>query len=169
MLSRSNFKVGTRNHRLVLWISCIFSSLYLVNGYLLLSEGYASTLTCVPPANLTDCEDDSTSSSVSSETTDTPLVLPDISPDSEDLRENPAPENNLAVNTLDLDDGAVSGGGESAGSDTRNLNIEQDDEDQVSSSGDDDNDNDEGEEGTGSGNRNSADNEDAGPSLLPFP
>jgi hypothetical protein len=172
MFSRSNCTVGTRNHRLVFWIFCVFASFFLVNGYLLPSQSHASTLTCVPPANLTNCEDQSTTSSVPSETTDTPLVLPDISPESEDLREGPAPENNLAVNTLDLDDGAMSGASESATSDTGNLEIGQDDEGQVSGGdgGNDDNDdNDEGEEGTDSGNRDSEDNENAGPSLLPFP
>jgi len=172
MISKSNYTVGTRNHRLVFWIFCAFASFFLVNGYLLPSQSYASTLTCVPPANLTNCEDQSATSLDGSETTDTPLVLPDISPESDDLRESPAPEGNLAVNTFDLDDGAISGGRESATSDVRNPDIDKDDEDQVIS-GDEDNDdnddNDEGEAGTDSGNRNSGDNENIGPSLLPFP
>lgn len=168
MFSRSNYTVGTRNHYLVFWIFCAFAS-FLVNGYLLPSQGYASTLTCVPPANLSNCEDQPTSSSVSSETTDTPLVLPDISPESDDLRESPAPEGNLAVNTLDLDDGAISGSGESATSDARNLDIVQDDDDQLSSGEEDNNDNDGGEEGAESGGSNSGNNENSEPSLLPFP
>ena len=143
-----------------------------MNGYLLPSQSYARTLTCVSPANLTNCEDQSTTSSISSETTDTPLVLPDISPESDDLRESPAPEGNLAVNTLDLDDGAISSSGESVTSDSRNLDIVQDDDVQVSSGEEDNNDNDdndEGEEGAESGGSNGGNNENSGPSLLPFP
>jgi hypothetical protein len=174
MFSRSNYTVGTRNHSLVFWIFCAFAS-FLVNGYLLPSQSYASTLTCVPTANLTNCEDQSTTSSVSSETTDTPLVLPDISPESDDLRETPAPEGNLAVNTLDLDDGAISSSGESATSDARNLDVVQDDDDQVSSAEEDNNDvedgdvDDEGEEGAESSRSNIGNNENSAPSLLPFP
>ena len=170
MFSRSNYTGGRRNHRLVFWIFCASASFFLVNGYLLPSQSYASTLTCVPPANLTNCEDQSTTSSGTSETTDTPLVLPDISPKSDDLRESPAPapEGNLAVST-DLDDDTMIGATETATSDARNLDIDQDDD---QDNGDEDNandDNDEGEEGTDSGNRDSRDNENPGPSLLPFP
>lgn len=160
VIPKSKFTVGTRNSRPIFWILCCCTSFFLVNVHLIPTQIYGSTLSCVPPANLTNCEDQSTASPTdASEPSETPLVLPDISPDSEDLSESTISEENLAANGLDLDQDTFSDGNEVDRDEARNIDT---DEDNQNSDNDDD-------ESTDSGDRKIRSSDDSGPSLLPFP
>ena len=158
MIPKSKFTVGTRNSRLVFWIYCCITSFFLVNVHLIPTQIYGSTLSCVPPANLTNCEDQSTASPTdASEPSETPLVLPDISPDRDDLSESAMQEGNLATNGLDLDQDTISDANEIDRDEARNIDTDEDNQNP-----DDD------DESTDSGDRKSRSSDDSGPSL-PFP
>ena len=72
----------------------IFSLSILIACLLLPVQLYGSTILCDPSLNLTNCDERSSSSSTSdtkttdnsqSDNTETPLIIPDISPTSKDL------------------------------------------------------------------------------------
>ena len=153
MIPKSKFTVGTRNSRPVFWILCCFTSFFLVNVHLIPTQIYGSTLSCVPPANLTNCVDQSTVSPTdASAPSETPLVLPDISPDRDDLTASTTPEGNLAANEIDRDEAT-------------NIDTDEDDQNQIN----DDDDSDDDDASTDSGDRKSRSSDDSGPYLLPFP
>ena len=87
------YDVVSHNSVLIFGLFFMFS-LFLIVG-LLPTQLYGSTISCDPPANLTNCMEASTSSSSAfntgtngnsqSDDTITPLKLPDISPRDEDL------------------------------------------------------------------------------------
>ena len=158
MNPKSKFTVGTRTSRLVFWIFCCFTSFFLVNVHLIPTQIYGSTLPCVPPANLTNCVDQSTASPTdASAPSETPLVLPDISPDRDDLTASTTPEGNLAANGLDLDQDTISDANK----------IDRDEERNIDTDGDNQNP-DADDESTDSGDRKSRSSDNSGPSL-PFP
>ena len=129
-----------------------------MNVHLIPTQIYGSTLSCVPPANLTNCEDQSTASPTdASEPSETPLILPDISPDRDDLSESAMQEGNLATNGLDLDQDTISDANEIDRDEARNIDTDED-----TQNPDDD------DESTDSGDRKSRSSDDSGPSL-PFP
>jgi hypothetical protein len=154
MIPKSKFTVGPRNSRPVFWILCCFTSVFLVNVHLIPTQIYGSTLSCFPPANLTNCVDQSTASPTdASAPSETPLVLPDISPDRDDLTASTTPEGNLAANEIDRDEAT-------------NMDTDEDDQNQIN---DDDDDDDDDDASTDSGDRKSRSSDDSGPYLLPFP
>jgi hypothetical protein len=160
MNPKYSFTVGTRNSRLVFWIFCCFTSFFLLNVHLIPTQIYGSTLSCVPPANLTNCEAQSTASTGASEPSETPLVLPDISPDRDDLTASTTPEGNLAANGLDLNEETISDANEIDRDEATNMDTDEDDQNQI---------NDDDDESTDSGDRKSSSSDDSGPYLLPFP
>jgi hypothetical protein len=117
MNPKYSFTVGTRNSRLVFWIFCCFTSFFLLNVHLIPTQIYGSTLSCVPPANLTNCEAQSTASTGASEPSETPLVLPDISPDRDDLSASTTPQINDDDDNDDDDESTDSGDRKSSSSD----------------------------------------------------
>jgi hypothetical protein len=132
-----------------------------VNVHLIPTQINGSNLSCVPPANLTNCEDQSTVSPTDAgEPSETPLILPDISPDRDDLSESTISEGNLAANGLDLDQDTISDGNEIDRDEARNIDTDEDNQNS---------DDDDGDESTDSGDRISRSSDDSGPYLLPFP
>ena len=126
-------------------------SLFLMVCLLLPVQLYGSTILCDPSLNLTNCDERSSSSSTPdtttidnsrSDNTETPLIIPDISPTSKDLDDAMTDED---LGTTDTD--------------VNNDNDNDDSENSIdeNSGGDRDSSNSEG---------GSSDNE---PSLIPFP
>jgi len=135
----------------------IFSLSILIACLLLPVQLYGSTILCDPSFNLTNCDERSSSSSTSdtttidnsrSDNTETPLIIPDISPTSKDL-----------------DDAMTDGDRGTTDTDVNNDNDNDNDDsensiDENSDTGRDDDEDSSNSEG------GSSDNE---PSLIPFP
>jgi hypothetical protein len=128
----------------------IFSLSILIACLLLPVQLYGSTILCDPSLNLTNCDEESPSSSTSdpgiidnsqSDNTETPLIIPDISPTDKDLGD-PTTDGDLGTTVTDATD--------DVSDDEDNDNSENPDADRDSS-------NSEG---------GSSENE---PSLIPFP
>jgi hypothetical protein len=145
------YDVVSRNSVLIFGLFFMFSLFLIV--CLLPTQLYGSTISCDPPANLTNCMEASTSSSSASNTGTTgnsrsddtliPLTLPDISPRDEDLHGAMTDEN------LDTS--------EAENTDNPRQNLDADGENERESNNNMD-------------SSNSADEpDDDGPSLLPFP
>jgi len=126
-------------------------SLFLIVGLLPPVQLYGSTILCDPSLNLTNCDEESPSSSTSdpgiidnsrSDNTETPLIIPDISPTSKDL-----------------DDAMTEGDLGTTDTDANNDNDNDDSENSIDENPDTDRDSSNSEGG-------SSDNE---PSLIPFP
>jgi len=127
----------------------IFSLSILIACLLLPVQLYGSTILCDPSFNLTNCDERSSSSSTSdtttidnsrSDNTETPLIIPDISPTSKDL-----------------DDAMTDGDLGTTDTDVNNDNDDSENSIDENSDGDRDSSDSEGR---------SSDNE---PSLIPFP
>jgi len=132
-------------------------SLFLILCLLLPVQLYGSTILCDPSLNLTNCDERSLSSSSStsdtttidnsrSDNTETPLIIPDISPTSKDL-----------------DDAMTDGDLGTTDTDVNNDNDNDDSENSIDENSDTDRDDDKDSSNSEGG---SSDNE---PSLIPFP
>ena len=135
----------------------IFSLSILIACLLLPVQLYGSTILCDPSLNLTNCDERSSSSSISdtttidnsrSDNTETPLIIPDILPTSKDL------DDAMTGGDLGTTDTDVSNDNDNDNDDSENSIDENSDTDR-----DDDKDSSNSEGG-------SSDNE---PSLIPFP
>ena len=133
----------------------IFSLSILIACLLLPVQLYGSTILCDPSLNLTNCDERSSSSSTSdtttidnsrSDNTETPLIIPDISPTSKDL-----------------DDAMTDGDRGTTDTDVNNDNDNDDSENNIDENSDTDRDDDKDSSNSKGG---SSDNE---PSLIPFP
>ena len=135
----------------------IFSLSILIACLLPPVQLYGSTILCDPSLNLTNCDERSSSSSISdtttidnsrSDNTETPLIIPDISPTSKDL-----------------DDAMTDGDRGTTDTDVNNDNDndKDDSENSIDENSDTDRDDDEDSSNSEGG---SSDNE---PSLIPFP
>ena len=132
-------------------------SLFLIVRLLSPVQLYGSTILCDPSLNLTNCDERSSSSSISdtttidnsrSDNTETPLIIPDILPTSKDL------DDAMTGGDLGTTDTDVSNDNDNDNDDSENSIDENSDTDR-----DDDKDSSNSEGG-------SSDNE---PSLIPFP
>ena len=132
-------------------------SLFLILCLLLPVQLYGSTILCDQSLNLTNCDERSLSSSSStsdtttidnsrSDNTETPLIIPDISPTSKDL-DDAMTDGDLGTTDTDVD----------------NDNDNDDSENSIDENSDTDRDDDEDSSNSEGG---SSDNE---PSLIPFP
>jgi hypothetical protein len=129
-------------------------SLFLILCLLLPVQLYGSTILCDPSLNLTNCDERSSSSSSTSDTTtidnsrsdntETPLIIPDISPTSKDL-DHAMTDGDLGTTDTDVNND--------------NDNDNDDSENSIDENSDGDRDSSDSEGG-------SSDNE---PSLIPFP
>jgi hypothetical protein len=90
----------------------IFSLSILIACLLLPVQLYGSTILCDPSLNLTNCDEESPSSSTSdpgiidnsqSDNTETPLIIPDISPTDKDLGD-PTTDGDLGTTVTDATD-----------------------------------------------------------------
>jgi hypothetical protein len=138
----------------------IFSLSILIACLLLPVQLYGSTILCDPSLNLTNCDERSSSSSSTSDTTtidnsrsdntETPLIIPDISPTSKDL-----------------DDALTDGDRGTTVPDVNNDNDNDHDNDDSENSIDENSDTDRDDDKDSSNSEGgSSDNE---PSLIPFP
>jgi hypothetical protein len=100
-------------------------SLFLIVGLLPPVQLYGSTILCDPSLNLTNCDEESPSSSTSdpgiidnsqSDNTETPLIIPDISPTDKDLGD-PATDGDLGTTVTDATDDDDNGNGNSENQD----------------------------------------------------
>ena len=137
----------------------IFSLSILIACLLLPVQLYGSTILCDQSLNLTNCDERSSSSSTSdtttidnsrSDNTETPLIIPDISPTSKDLDDAMTDEDR---GTTDPD----------VNNDNDNDNDNDDPENRIDENSDTDRDDDKDSSNSEGG---SSDNE---PSLIPFP
>ena len=135
----------------------IFSLSILIACLLLPVQLYGSTILCDPSLNLTNCDERSSSSSISdtrtidnsrSDNTETPLIIPDISPTSKDL-DDAMTDGDLGTTDTDVSND--------------NDNDYDDSENSIDENSDTDRDDDEDSSNSEGG---SSDNE---PSLIPFP
>jgi hypothetical protein len=131
----------------------IFSLSILITCLLLPVQLYGSTILCDQSLNLTNCDERSSSSSTSdttiidnsrSDNTETPLIIPDISPTDKDL-EDATTDGDRGTTDTDVNND--------------NDNDNDDSENSIDENSDDDRDSSDSEGG-------SSDNE---PSLIPFP
>jgi hypothetical protein len=137
-------------------------SLFLIVGLLPPVQLYGSTTLCDPSfnlTNLTNCHEESPSSSTSdtettdnsqSDNTETPLIIPDISPTSKDL-DDAMTDGDLGTTDTDVNN------------DNDNDNDNDDSENSIDENSDTDRDDDKDSSNSEGG---SSDNE---PSLIPFP
>ena len=133
-------------------------SLFLILCLLLPVQLYGSTILCDQSLNLTNCDEKSSSSSSTSDTTtidnsrsdntETPLIIPDISPTSKDL-DDAMTDGDLGTTDTDVNND--------------NDNDNDDSENSIDENSDTDKDDDEDSSNSEGG---SSDNE---PSLIPFP
>ena len=133
-------------------------SLFLILCLLLPVQLYGSTILCDQSLNLTNCDERSSSSSSTSDTTtidnsrsdntETPLIIPDISPTSKDL-DDAMTDGDLGTTDTDVNND--------------NDNDNDDSENSIDENSDTDKDDDEDSSNSEGG---SSDNE---PSLIPFP
>ena len=135
----------------------IFSLSILIACLLPPVQLYGSTILCDPSLNLTNCDERSSSSSISdtttidnsrSDNTETPLIIPDISPTSKDL-----------------DDAMTDGDRGTTDTDVNNDNDNDNDDSENSIDENSDTDRDDDKDSSNS-EGGSSDNE---PSLIPFP
>ena len=137
-------------------------SLFLIVGLLPPVQLYGSTTLCAPSfnlTNLTNCDEESPSSSTSdtttidnsrSDNTETPLIIPDISPTSKDL-DDAMTDGDLGTTDTDVNN------------DNDNDNDNDDSKNSIDENSDTDRDDDKDSSNSEGG---SSDNE---PSLIPFP
>lgn len=132
-------------------------SLFLILCLLLPVQLYGSTILCDPSLNLTNCDERSSSSSTPdtttidnsrSDNTETPLIIPDISPTSKDL-DDAMTDGDLGTTDTDVSND--------------NDNDYDDSENSIDENSDTDRDDDEDSSNSEGG---SSDND---PSLIPFP
>jgi hypothetical protein len=157
MFLKPKCTVVTRYFPLVFCIFSGFVSLFFLNMYVLPTQVYGTTVSCLPPTNRTNCEEVSSSAAVVGDPTlndaETPLIIPDISPEMNDLSRSTVPDENLGATDPDLDDDSSS-----SDMDISTLDLDEDGENQKST--DDNTDSVAGESESGG---------DSGPSVLPFP
>ena len=129
-------------------------SLFLIVGLLPPVQLYGSTILCDPSLNLTNCDEESPSSSTSdpgiidNSRSDTPLIIPDISPTDKDL-DDAMTDGDLGTTDTDVNNDNDNDNDDSENSIDENSDTDKDDDKDSSNS-----------EG------GSSDNE---PSLIPFP
>ena len=168
MFLKPKCTVVTRYFPLVFCIFSGFASLFFLNMYVLPTQIYGTTVSCLPPTNRTDCEEVSSSAAVAGDPTlndaETPLIIPDISPEMNDLSRSTMPDENLGARSdPDLDDDSSSSekendNDEATNMDISTLDLDEDGENQIST--DDNTDSDDSRSETGG---------DSVPSLIPFP